>query len=476
MGWARFSVFKPRNDKVPSDPINSPHLTPGPTPGESAAAPPPRKRGPIRRGLKSVAIDLAPIKISRDFRLLYLGQTISFFGSMMTYVVMPWQMYQLTKSSLAVGLLGAVEFIPMLLLAFVGGALADYVDRRRLLRMTELLTALAVAVLAVNSLLAHPRVWVIYVVAGLFAAFNGLQRPSREALIQQLVPTEHMTAVAALHTLRYSIAAILGPAIGGLLAVSIGPILTYSIDLGTFVVSLITLWLINATPRAADADRPSLKSIAEGIRYARSRPELLGTYLIDINAMFFGMPMALFPAYAESFGVVSFGMFEVKSAVGLLYAMPAVGSLLATLSSGWTSRIHRHGAAITLAAAVWGLAIIGFGLAHSVWLAFFFLALAGGGDTISGLFRMAMWNQTIPDRLRGRLAGIEMISYMTGPLLGNAEAGAVATLFSVRTSIVSGGILCAIGSGVLGVLLPTFWRYHAREGIARRAAEEANVG
>jgi MFS family permease len=420
-----------------------------------------------------VAIDLAPIKISRDFRLLYLGQTVSFFGSMMTYVVMPWQMYQLTKSSLAVGLLGAVEFVPMLLLAFVGGALADYVDRRRLILMTELATALCVGVLALNSILVQPRVWVIYVIAGLFAALNGLQRPSREALIQQLVPTEHMTAVAALHTLRFSIGAILGPAMGGFLAASVGPIITYSIDFITFSFSLITLWLINSAPRMVDAARPSLKSIADGLRYARSRPELMGTYLIDINAMFFGMPMALFPAYAESFGPFWIGPFQVASAVGLMYATPAVGSLLATLSSGWTSKIQRHGAAVTLAAAVWGLAIIGFGLSHNLWIALAWLALAGAGDTISGLFRMAMWNQTIPDRLRGRLAGIEMISYMTGPMLGNAEAGLVATLFSLRTSIVSGGILCTLGSGLLGVLLPAFWRYHAREGIARRQAEEA---
>jgi MFS family permease len=323
-----------------------------------------------------------------------------------------------------------------------------------------------IGLLAVNSLLVQPRVWVLYVVAGLFAGLNGLQRPSREALIQQLVPAEHMTAVAALHTLRFSIGAILGPAVGGVLAATIGPVVTYTIDFATFAVSLTTLYLIKATPRPLNADRPSLNSIVTGLRYARSRPELLGTYLVDLNAMFFGMPMALFPAYAESFGGAS---------VGLFYAMPAVGSLIATLSSGWTKWIERHGVAITLAAGVWGVAIVGFGLSRHLWLALLCLAIAGGGDTISGLFRMAMWNQTIPDRLRGRLAGIEMISYMTGPMLGNAEAGAVATLFSLRTSIVSGGILCTVGSAVLAVLLPAFWRYHAREGIARREAEEADI-
>lgn len=455
---------------IENDPTapNQPNLTPPePISGESSAPPLPSRRGVVRRGLKSVAMDLSPLKASRDFRLLYLGQTISFFGSMMTYVVLPWQMYQLTKSSWAVGLLGAIEFVPMLLMAFVGGALADYVDRRRLMRLAELATALCIATLGINSLLPQPRVWVLYLVAALFAALNGLQRPSREAFIQQLVPAEHMTAVAALHTLRFSLAAILGPAVGGFLAATVGPVITYTIDFGTVLVSLISLWLVHATPRASDADRPSLHSIAEGLRYAKSRPDLLGTYLIDINAMFFGMPMALFPAYAEEFGG--------GAAVGLLYAMPAVGSLIATLTSGWTKHVQRHGAAITLAAAVWGLAIIGFGLSHALWLALFWLALAGAGDTISGLFRMAMWNQTIPTRLRGRLAGIEMISYMSGPMLGNAEAGAVATLFSLRTSIVSGGILCALGSALLGVLLPAFWRYHSREGIARREAEESRT-
>jgi MFS family permease len=206
-----------------------------------------------------------------------------------------------------------------------------------------------------------------------------------------------------------------------------------------------------------------LRSISEGLRYAKSRPELLGTYLVDINAMFFGMPMALFPAIAESFG---------NASVGLLYAMPAVGSLIATLTSGWTNRIHKHGLAVIIAATVWGIAIIGFGLANSLWLALVCLALAGGADMVSGLFRMTIWNQTIPDHLRGRLAGIEMVSYTTGPMLGNAEAGIVASLFSIRTSVISGGILCVLGSGLLAVLLPSLLHYDGRAGLARKESEE----
>jgi MFS family permease len=204
--------------------------------------------------------------------------------------------------------------------------------------------------------------------------------------------------------------------------------------------------------------------VIEGLRYARSRQELLGTYLVDLNAMFFGMLMALFPAMAESFGGAS---------VGLLYASPAVGALCASLTSVWSVKVHRHGLAVAVAAAVWGLAIIGFGFARNLWLALFCLALAGGADMLSGVFRMTIWNQTIPDHLRGRLAGIELVSYTTGPMLGNAEAGIVASLFSIRTSIVSGGILCVLGTALLALTLPAFRLYDGRSGLARKQAEEA---
>jgi len=200
------------------------------------------------------------------------------------------------------------------------------------------------------------------------------------------------------------------------------------------------------------------------LKYARSRQELMGTYLIDLNAMFFGMPMALFPALAESFGGAS---------VGLFYAMPAVGSLAVTLTSGWTRHVQKHGLAVTIAATVWGLAIVAFGLAGRLWLALFFLAMAGAADMVSGLFRMTIWNQTIPDHLRGRLASIEMISYVTGPYLGNGEAGLAASLFGLRAAIISGGVLCVAGSGLLALLLPAFIRYDGREGLARKQSEEA---
>jgi len=417
--------------------------------------------------LSALTIDLAPLKASRDFRLLYAGQFVSGFGSAISYVVLPWQMYQLTKSVFAVGMLGLIEFVPMLLMGFVGGALADYVDRRKLILLSEFGLTLCCTVLISNSLLAQPRSWVLFVLSALFAALNGIHRPAMEALTPRLVAPELLPAVSALNSLRYGFNSIVGPAIAGVIAATIGPAFAFAIDGATFVFSMVTVLLMRPVAVPAGADRASLRSVIEGLKYACSRQELLGTYLIDLNAMFFGMPMALFPAIADSFGGAS---------VGLFYAMPAVGSLVVTLTSGWTSRIDKHGLAVTIAAAVWGFGIIAFGLANRLGLALFFLALAGGADMVSGLFRMTIWNQTIPDHLRGRLASIEMISYTTGPYLGNAEAGLIASAFGLRASVISGGVLCVFGSGLLALFLPAFIRYRGAEGLARKAAEESERG
>ena len=436
------------------------------TPDPVAAAQTEAQRGGsgARRIVRALAIDLTPLRVSRDFRLLFAGQAVSFFGSMMTFVALPWQVYQLTKSSFAVGMLGVTEFVPILLMAFVGGALADAVDRRRMALITEALLAAGTVVLVINSLLPQPRVWLLFVCAALFAALNGLQRPSLDSLIPRIVPAELMPSAAALKSLSATVGMIGGPALGGLLVATVGPTAAYSIDFVTFAASLVALSLIRAVPPPVGADAPSLRSIFEGLRYARSRPELLGTYLIDINAMFFGMPMALFPAIAEGFGGAS---------VGLLYAAPAFGAMCVMLTSGWTRRVERHGLAVALAAGCWGLAIIAFGFAPTLWTALVCLALAGGADMVSGLFRSTIWNQTIPDHLRGRLAGIEMVSYTTGPMLGNAESGIVASLVGVRASVVSGGVLCVLGTGLLALALPAFIRYDGREGLRRKQLEES---
>ncbi|HEY5906529.1 MAG TPA: MFS transporter [Vicinamibacteria bacterium] len=405
-------------------------------------------------------MDLRPFR-HRDYRLLYAAQLVSFLGSMVTYVALPWQMYQLTGSSLAVGLLGLAELVPLLITAFVGGALADAMDRRRMVIFTEIGLMAGCGLLMLDAALDEPSVALLYVAAGLMSALFGLQRPSLDALTPRLVSRDEIGAAAALAALRGSVGMIAGPALGGVLVGSAGAVVAFGVDALTYLVSLVCFLAMRSVPPPEDAEQPSLRSVLEGFRYARSRQELIGTYVVDFTAMIFGMPLALFPALSESLGG--------PRVLGSLYAAPAVGALLASLTSRWTPRVHRHGLAVMLAATVWGLAIVAFGFSTTLWPALAFLALAGGADAVSGMFRMTMWNQTIPDALRGRLAGIEMVSYMSGPLLGHVEAGAVAALFSVPTSVVSGGVLCVVGVLVCGALLPRFVAYDARVFAASRA-------
>ena len=403
--------------------------------------------------MREALVDVTPLR-HRDFRLLFIGRGITFLGAMVTFVAVPFQVFEITHSSFAVGMVGLVEAVPLVVAAVVGGAIADARDRRRQVWITELGLMACSGGLLANAALRHPHLATIYLLAAVMAALEGLQRPALEAMVPRLVPREDLKAAGALGALRMTIGMIAGPAIGGALVATVGLRGAYAFDLATFTFSLVALALMRAVPPPGDAEPASLRRIVEGFRYARSRPELIGTYLVDINAMFFGMPEALFPALAVKFGGAG--------ALGWIYAAPAVGSLVATAASGWTRRVHRYGLAVLCAATAWGLAIIAFGLAHNLWIALLLLASAGGADMVSGIFRMALWNETIPDALRGRLAGIEQVSYSIGPALGNVESGSVASVFSVQTSIVSGGILCVLGSIVLGVALPRFRRYDAR--------------
>jgi MFS family permease len=273
-------------------------------------------------------------------------------------------------------------------------------------------------------------------------------------LTPRFVDKEELPAAAALGVFRGSVGMIAGPALGGLLLGSAGLTATYVVDFGSYAFSLACFAFIRRVPPPEGAESPSLSRILEGFRYARSRQELVGTYVVDFVAMVFGMPLALFPALSERLGG--------PPVLGLLYAAPAVGALLASVTGRWTPRVHRHGLAVMLAATVWGLSIVVFGFCDRLTPALVFLALAGGADAISGIFRMTLWNETIPDALRGRMAGIEMVSYMSGPLLGNAEAGVAAALFGVRASVVSGGALCVVGVLVCGIALPRFLGYDAR--------------
>lgn len=399
-------------------------------------------------------MDFTPLRRHRDYRWLFAAQFVSFLGTMVTYVALPYQMFKHTGSSLAVGLLGLAELLPLLLTAFLGGALADAVDRRKMVLATEVGLGLGSGLLALTTLADRPPVWTLYAIAAFMSALNGLQRPSLDALMPRLVEREEIPAAAGLAAFRGSVGMIAGPALGGALIASAGLSSTYLFDLLTYVFSLFAVSRIRAVLPPESAEKPSLESVLEGFRYTRSRQELIGTYVVDIVAMVFGMPLALFPALSQSFGG--------PKTLGLLYAAPACGALVASLTSRWTHRVHRHGLAVMVAATVWGVAIVAFGFSGRFIPAVVFLALAGGADAVSGMFRMTLWNQTIPDALRGRMAGIEMVSYTSGPLLGHVEAGLVAAAFSVRTSVISGGVLCVVGVLLCGLLLPRFVAYDAR--------------
>ncbi|HRI03856.1 MAG TPA: MFS transporter [Pyrinomonadaceae bacterium] len=412
-------------------------------------------------------LDLSPLKASRDYRLLFFGQLVSFFGSMMTFIVVPWQMYQLTQSSAMVGYIYLAEFIPMVVLAFVGGALADFLDKRKMLRFTEVGQTIVTAILLCNSLLPQPQIWILFLAVALHAGLAAIQRPAFESFIQKVIPAEMMSAVMALNSIRFSVGMIVGPAVAGVIATQLSPSVAYGIDFVTFGASLIAVFMLRAVPSPENAERPSFQGIKRAWKYAFSRQELVGTYFIDIAAMFFAFPQALYPALAVLYG---------DKYVGFFPAAIAIGALIASATSGWTKNVHRHGLMVIGAAVLWGVAIFFFGLVDSLVPALILLAAAGFFDMISGIFRGAIWNQTIPNYLRGRLASIEMMSYLTGPMLGSAKMGIVAETFSVKTAIVSGGVLCVASVVGSALFFPKFFSYDGREGIKQREIEEAERG
>ncbi|HEX6887900.1 MAG TPA: MFS transporter [Candidatus Nanopelagicales bacterium] len=403
---------------------------------------------------RRLRLDVTPLRTSRDFRLLFTSGLVTYLGSMITLVALPFQVAELTGSYLAVGLLGLAELVPLVVFGLWGGAIADAIDRRRMVVATELASVVLSTALLVNALLPAPSVWLIYVVAMLFAVVDGLQRPSLEAIVPRVVTHDQLAAAGALNSLRWQVGSIAGPAIGGLLVAGFGAWSAYAVDAASFLVSGATLWLLRPVPAGEAAEAPSLRRIGQGMRYAWSRKDLLGTYLVDLSAMVFAFPYALFPFLAEQLGA--------PWVLGLLYSAPAVGALLATLTSGWTGHVAHHGRAVVLASIGWGLAIAGVGLTNIVWVVLLMLTLAGAADMLSAQFRQLIWNQTIPDELRGRMAGIEMLSYSIGPQLGQVRATGMAQLTSLRTSLISGGLAC-VGAGVLlAACLPTLWRYDAR--------------
>jgi len=425
-------------------------------------------------------MDVSPLR-GRDrasFRVLYASRSVTLFGTQATDVALLVQAKQLTGSAFAVGLLGVAELVPLVVFGLYGGVLADRLDRRRMLRWCEAGLGLLAAALAGNAVAPHPAAWPLYALAAAMSMLTALQRPSLEAAIPRTVPRDQLAAAAALLSVSGDAGAIIGATVGGAIAAGPGAGWVYGFDTVSFAASFLLLLRLRPLPPPSSRDLgagdhgagehgagdhgagqhaagPGPRAILAGLRYAWGRRDLLGSYLADLAAMTFAYPNALIPFIAAG--------LHAAWATGLLFAAPSAGALAISATGGWVGRVHRYGRAIALAAAGWGLAITGFGLAPDLAVALGCLFAAGAADMVSGIFRDTLWNQTIPDQLRGRLAGVEMLSYSVGPSAGQLRAGGVASVTTPRFAAWSGGLVCLAAVGAVCLALPSFWKFSGRE-------------
>lgn len=399
------------------------------------------------------SLDVSPLKENSNYRWLYISQLISFFGSMITYVAIPFQMYEITGSTFHVGMLGIVQLIPLVISGFWGGAFADSFDRRKLVVITEVASAAGNLLLAGLALSGSKAYWILYLLSGVMAICKGLERPPLEALTQQLIKKEDIPKVSSLQSFKTTSGMIMGPAVGGILISSFGIVATYVVDFFTYVISIYCLLQLKNYPVLINKRKANLSSILDGFRYAIKRPDLIGTYVVDMASMTFAYPNPLFPALAKTLGGTD--------KLGWLYSSIAIGAFMATLTSGWTHKVIAQGKMITICALLWCVGIAAFGLSANFYLAIFALAFAGFVDMISGIFRSTIWNETIPSEYRGRLASVEMISYSSGPLLGNTFMGAMAEGVGHEQALLWGGIAGVFFVLILGVGINSFWNYKA---------------
>ncbi len=407
----------------------------------------------------NITIDITPLRKNRDYRLLFIGQFISFLGSSITAVALSYQIYTVTQSTAYVGLLGMFQLVPLSISGFIGGSVADRFDRKKIIIISEIVLTLTSLSLVATALLPNISVWILFTIAAVASFVSGFHRPALDALTPRVIEHDEIPAASALSGFRGTTAMILGPSIAGVILASFGLFTTYLIDALSFIISIITVVMIRRKfqlERAEDDENGfSLTHILEGLRYAWSRKELLGTYFIDMMSMGTSYPYPLFPALAAAYGGVA--------VLGSLHASIAIGSFLATLTSGWTKYILRHGKAITIAAIGWCVGILVAGFSGNLWLMLFFLGCAGFADMLSGIFRSIIWNQTIPDSIRGRMVGIEMLSYMSGPLVGGTLIGFLAASTGESVAMSIGGSVGLVGIVVLIIWLQQFWMYKPKQ-------------
>jgi MFS family permease len=410
-------------------------------------------RGRVRR----LTIDITPLRASRDFRLLWTGEMLSQVGSQITLVALFVQIYALTKSSAAVGAVGLVQLLPMVVVSLGFGPQIDVRDRRKILLGAQIGLMSASTLLLVGARMDHPPLALLYSAAALNAAFTSISMPTRSAMTPNLVSRELLAPAAALNQVMWNGAGVVGPALGGIVVHSYGLSWAYGIDVASYVVAVAFVLMLRPQRPIRDPEvepESGLTAVLAGVRYLKGRRVLQSTFSIDVVAMVFGMPRVLFPALAVE-------RFHSTESVGYMFSAVAAGAVIGALTSGWVSRIHRQGLAILVAVAVWGTAIAAFGLVGGhLWVALAFLAIAGAADVVSAVFRNTIQQTTIPDELRGRLAAFNIFVVAGGPRLGDFEGGVVASIFSPAVSVVSGGALCLVGVVAIAAAVPRFatWR------------------
>jgi MFS family permease len=401
--------------------------------------------------------DMAPLRESRSFRLLWIGQLISLSGSQLRLVALPYQIFLLTGSSFAVGLIGVFQAVPLLVLSLFGGVIADAVDRRRLLLITQVGLAAVSLALAIATGAGAASVPLLYVLTAVGACFSALDNPTRASLAPTLVERRLIRAAMALTQTIYQFALVFGSVLAGIVIARFGLAGAYWLDVASFAAAFVAVWMLRPPPRAVAPRQPVLHALVEGIRYLGATRILLATMSLDFLATFFGSPRALFPYYAER-------VFHVgPEGLGLLYASMGAGALAAAVASGWTARVQRQGLAVLVAVAVWGLSIVLFGVLDERFfvLALVLLAIANGADAVSSIFRGTILQLIVPDALRGRLNSINIMFVLGGPQLGQFESGAVAALWSPMASVVSGGLACVASVVAVAAWIPEIVRYRA---------------
>ncbi len=396
-------------------------------------------------------VDITPLRKYRHFRRLWAGQVVSGLGSQLTLVAVSFQAYALTRSTLVVGLIGLAQLVPLLAGALWGGTLADAMDRSKVLVLTQVAMATAVGGLVANASIVHPAVWPLFVCTAAGAGFQGIDWPARRAALPMLVDDLDVTAAIALQTTIQQLALVAGPALAGVLIATIGLSSVYGIDVATFGAALVAAVLLPSLVPSGGGTPMGLRSMTEGFRHLRREKLLSATYWIDLNAMIFGMPRAVFPAL----GVGLFG--GGAGAVGLLYAAPGAGALIGSLFTGWCSRVRRQGRAIAACVVVWGVTIAVFGIVPVLWIGLTLLALAGAADVVSAVFRQAVQQRTVPQHLQGRLSGTFFAVVAGGPRLGDAETGVTAAIGGPQFAVWSGGLACVVGVVVLLWRVPELW-------------------